>query len=77
MALARAIHDRLADLDLHSPRLPMPAVALTIPIIDISIDIIVTDDGIICIRIETKDGFGCLICGDGVTCFRPSVPPIQ
>ena len=77
MALARATHEKLRALGLHSTPMPMPVAMLTQRRFLPSIDIVITPDGVICIRIESSDGRrGCLICSDGTTCWRPSVPPI-
>lgn len=74
--LARAVHDKFETLGLHSTPLPMPVARLASPRFQLSIDIVLTPEGMICIRIESTDGYGCLICPDGITCFRPSVPPV-
>jgi hypothetical protein len=42
----------------------------------ITIDVVVCPDGTVCIRVETEDGYGCLYCRDGTTCYRPSAPPV-
>lgn len=82
---ARAQRDRTKLLrNIFSKRAPGTApTALPIPVerlagsrSNLTITIVITPDGILCLLIEIG-GYGCLICTDGTTCFRPSVPPVD
>jgi hypothetical protein len=83
---ARPQHDRkklLRDVfsKLHTlgvgggPTLPIPVARVAGPA-GITIDVVGCSNGAVCITIETDDGYGCMYCTDGTTCFHPSSPPV-
>jgi hypothetical protein len=76
---ARAQHDRKKLLrDVFSKlgvagatKLPIPVARLAAARSSFVIDVVITPDGVLCVRIEAN-GSGCLICEDGTTCYRPN-----
>ena len=78
-ALARAVHEKLEALGGQGTPapMPMPVARLARHRIPVTVIVVITPDGVLCVRIEIA-GRGCLYCQDGTTCWRPSGgPPVE